>query len=164
MAPKILQVKRLGEVAFDVVYQQLVAEFQVIFQHEERSDVDDSKGPPAKVRRTELSYDYVLTQAERDRALYDLRQKLDENLIGPYSEERHKIVDRFVKSCSSHRPSDIDNSLCLQFFNCLLDKSFQSFNLTRGIINHPFVHIGAISLLSVISQHSPDLESLTLSF
>ena len=148
MAPKILQVKRLGEVAFDVVYQQLVAEFQVIFQHEERSDVDDNKGPPAKVRRTELSYDYVLTQAERDRALSYLSQKLDENLIGPYSEERHKIVDRFVKS----------------FFNCLLDKSFQSFNLTRGIINHSFVHIGAISLLSVISQHSPDLESLTLSF
>jgi len=85
-------------------------------------------------------------------------------LIGPYSEERHKIVDLFVKSYSSHSPSDIDNNLCLQFFNRFLDKSFQSFNLTGGIRYHPFEHFGAISLLSVISQRSPDLKSLTLSF
>ena len=133
MAPRIVQEKTLRESAFEEVYKELNAEFEVIFQKKENNVTnvdDDSQGPPAKVRRNESTEDYILTQVERTKALNDLRQKLDENLIGPYSEERQKIVDRFISSHSSLKPSEVDYNLCLSFFACLLDKSFTSLDFT----------------------------------
>jgi hypothetical protein len=129
------------------------------------SDEDtDSQGPAAKIPRTDLIGDYVLTQVERNKALTDLRVKLDENLIGPYSEERHKIMDRFIKSHIGLKPSEVDYNLCLAFLNCLLDKSFTSFCLTGEEVNHPFEDFDPLELIPVISQQSPDLKFLSLYF
>ena len=155
MAPRIVQVKTLRESAFEEVYKELNAEFKLIFQKETKennvTNVDGSQGPPA----AESTEDYVLTQAERTKALDDLRQKLDENLIGPYSEERQKIVDRFISSHSSLKPSKVDYNGSLAFFDCLLNKSFT--NLTSleedNICTHLLISIQWNCLLSSANDH-----------
>ena len=168
MAPRIVKVKTLRESAFEEVYKELNAEFEVIFQKKENNVTnvdDDSQGPPTKVRRNESTEDYILTQVERTKALNDLRQKLDENLIGPYSEERHKIVDRFISSHSSLKPSEVDYNGSLAFFDCLLDKSFTKFDLTGDEeLFNLFSCFNPSELLTVMTQQSPDLQSLGLSF
>ena len=156
----------LRELAFEVVYQEIKSEFDVIFQKEKGSnvtDVDDGQGPPT----AEDKPNYVLSQIEKDKALDDLRVKLDENLIGQYSAERHKIVDRFIEDHNNHIPAEVDYNLCLAFLNCLLDDSFINFDLTGGRgrnIDHPFDSFNPSKLLAVISQQSPDLQSLSLYF
>jgi hypothetical protein len=166
MAPRLVNVKSLRHFAFEALCEELITEFRIIFQKKVNNvtDVDDSQGPAAKVPRTDLIGDYVLTQAVRNKALDDLREKLDENLIGPYSEERHIIVNRFIKSHKIIKPSKVDYNLCLAFFNCLLDKSFTSLNPTGGEVNHPFDDFDPLELLPVISQQSPDLKFLSLYF
>ena len=165
MATRIVQVKSLRESAFEVVYKELNSEFEVIFQKKTKennvTNVNGGQGPPA----TESTEDYVLTQAERTKALDDLRVKLDENLIGPYSEERQKIVDQFIKGHNKKSPSEVDYNSSLAFFNCLLDNSFTNFNLTgdKGFY-HPFPDFNPSELLSIITQQSPDLQTLNLSF
>jgi hypothetical protein len=91
--------------------------------------------------------------------------KLDENLIGSYSEERQKMVDRFIKSHMGLEPSQINYNLCLAFFDCVPDQSFTRFylNLGEGKFDHPFKEFNPLELLPVISQRSPDLQSLELS-
>ena len=155
MASKTIQVKSLRAAPFEVVYKEMIAEFGIIFEKKVINVVDQ--------QGNELDDDYVLTEAERNKALDDLRVKLDGNLIGPYSEERHKIVDRFIKSFSSHESPGVDYNLCLAFFDCLLDKSFTRFDQSGGK-GHPFSNFDLSQLLPVISQRSPNLQSLGLSF
>ena len=60
MAPRIVKVKTLRESAFEEVYKELNAEFEVIFQKKENNVTnvdDDSQGPPTKVRRNESTED-----------------------------------------------------------------------------------------------------------
>ena len=157
----------LRKLAYEVVYQEIKAEFDVIFQNKEKKSInvtDDDDvllGPPT----AEDESNYVLSQLERNKALDDLRGKLDENLIGQYSEERHKIVDRFIRDHYSCNPFEVDYNLCLAFLNCLLDDSFINFDLhkERGIY-HPFHSFNPSKLLAIISQRSPHLQSLSLSF
>ena len=156
--------KTLQEFSFEAVYQEIISQFDVIFQKEKKltNVTDDSQGP-APTLAVELSDEmYVLSQKERNKALDNIRFKLDDSLIGPYSEERQNIVDRFIKSYSNNWPSRVDYNLCLAFFKCLLDQSFTKFNLTGGEeVYHPFNHFNPVELLPVISQRSPDLQSLS---
>jgi hypothetical protein len=188
----VVKVKTLREFAFETVFQELISEFGVIFRKQQNKsgsnatiETDDSQRPlmvPADAADDELSDDcYVLTKAARDKALKDLRLKLDENLIGPYSTQRKRIVDRFIEDHNNRNPSEVDYNLCLAFLNCLLDKSFTSFDLTvreerksdghfinyrreTKEVRHPFAYLNPSELLQVISQQSPDLESLGLCF
>jgi len=163
----------LRDITFEVVYQELMSEFDVIFQKEsERSNVtnvDDIQGPSAdgaaahELTDDFVSDDYLLSKMERDKALDDLREKLNENLIGPYSEERHKIVDRFIKDhCKLRSIKKVDYNFFLAFFDCLLDKSFTSLNLTsRGYHLCP---LDSSELLSILIRRSPHIQSLGLYF
>ena len=166
----MVKVKSLRNFAFEVVYQEIKSEFDVIFLKEKRSnapDDDDMMGSPAKVPQTEFSEGYVLSQSERGEALGDLKIKLDRKLIKPFRIERHKIVDRFIKDHSSDSclwPTQVDLNLCLAFLKCLLDSSFSISDLTEGEGKHPFNQFNPLDLLPVISQQSPDLQSLSLVF
>ena len=126
MAAKIVDVKTLRDLAFPPVYQELMSELNVIFRKEKkrRSDIDDNQGPPAKLCK--LSNDYVLSQVAIDKALNDLREKLDENLIGPYSEERRRIVDRFIMGHSTLKPFEVEYNLCLAFSTLYWTRASQS--------------------------------------
>ena len=106
---------------------------------------------------------YLLTRSERDEALKELRKKPDYYLIGPFSKERQQFVDHFITSLYSCHPTQFNQDLCLAFFNCLLDKSFTSFNLFTGEeMDPPFITMDIFKLLPVISQRCPDLKALGL--
>ena len=150
--------KTLRELAFEVVYQNIKSEFDVIFQKEKGSsliDVDDGQGPPT----AEDESNYVLSQMERNKALDDLREKLDENLIGAYSKERQEIVDRFIEDHYNHSPDEVDYNLYLAFFNCLLDNSFINLNLTGGkeTDRHPFESLNPSNLLAIRNSGIPGI-------
>jgi len=163
MVRKMIKVKTLYNSAFELVYRLLISEFSGIFR--KKNNVAYLEGPPSKVSRTESCDDYVLSEAKRNKALDDIRQKLDENLIGKYSDERKKILDRFLKSYNTVKQCDVDYNLCLAFFNCLLDESFTDFDLTGGEQEyHPFKNFDPLEVVPVISRRSPNLKLLSLSF
>ena len=170
MARKLFKVKTLRNFAFEVVYRELILDFDFIFRKEKRNtatfvDWNQQSRPLAKVSRTDFSQDYVLSQAIRNKAVDGIKKKLDENLIGKYSEERKQIVNRFVKNYRNVYQFDVDFNLCLAFLMCLLDETFIEFDLTGGEEEyHPFKHFDPSELLPVISERSPNLKFIRLSF
>ena len=174
--------KTLRALAVEATYQGIISEFDLIFQRKEKSSnrsiqvvdgfvlVKMAHPPPpekkAKVEGVEAEIgEYQLTKEERDKALKELRKKLDHYLIGPFSVERQQFVDCFVRSYDEYSPvSDFDQNLCLALFNCLLDKEVKSFNLTGDKSIHLFQQIHPAQLLPIISQRCPNLQVLNLSF
>jgi hypothetical protein len=77
-----------------------------------------------------------------------------------------QFLDRFIKSYNNHKPSEINPTLVLAFFNCLLNGYITSFNLTGGEAEyHPFWEvIDLMQLLQIISQRCTNLQALSLSF
>ena len=160
MALKSTRMKSLRVLAAEANYQAIISEFSFIFKKETKSD-------DVAVEATSEA-DYCLSKKKRDKALKDVRENLDEFLIGPFSRQRQLIVDRFISSCSSpisssSRPFNPD--LFLAFFNCLLDVSFTTFNLTAEEEDCPFQSIiDPLELLGIVSQRCPKLQSLSLCF
>lgn len=124
-----------------------------------------------KVSELVANEDYLLSQKKRDKALNALREKLEPRLnpypVRLFSAERHKFLDRFIKSYRTHEPADVDPNLILAFFNCLLNGGITDFNLEnrKEYRQHPFqVVIDPLKLLPIISQRCNNLQSLSLSF
>ena len=101
---------------------------------------------------------------KREAAIQKIRGWLDEFLVGSYSRFRHQIVEHFIESHNICSTDQVNYGLCLAFFNCLLDKSFVNFNLTGGSKYHPFQLIEPVQLIKVISERSPNIQILNLSF
>jgi hypothetical protein len=166
------RVNSLRVLAAEACYQSIISDFDLIFMEEKVNDdeVDKDQGhEPAekKVKVVEDETDYLLNQKERDEALNELMKKLDYYLIGPFSAERQQFVDRFIKSYTYLRkPSDVNSTLVLAFFNCLLNGDITCFNLTeREEEGHPFQKmIDPLKLLPIISQRCSNLQTLSLSF
>ena len=112
-------------------------------------------------------YEEIISTLNDDEDLSQiLRRRLDEVLIGVYSPVRHGIVKRFIKSHNSSRNRrEVNSDFCLTFFNCLMDESFQSFDLTGGEEeDHPFNLINQLELVQIISKRSSHLQKVKLSF
>jgi hypothetical protein len=168
--------KTLCDLAVKASYKAIIAEFDSIFQYKNYSNSSDDEEteregqPPTKKRtkvekKTHSVKEYLLNPNKREEALKELKKKLDQYLIGPFSVERPQFVDRYIKSFSNRKPSEIYPILILAFFNCLLDGDITYFNLTGGKGYHPFQGvIDPLKLLPIISQRCTNLQSLSLSF
>jgi len=162
------KVKSLRVLAAEVNYQSIISELDFIFQKRvEKNGIVETELENQDPASSAESSDYCLTEEKRDKALADLKANLDEFLIGPFSSERHRIVDRFIDSYNSpilsSRPFNSD--LFLAFFECLLDASFTSFNITAEEENCPFQsEIDPLELLRIVSHRCQKLKSLSLCF
>jgi hypothetical protein len=167
--------KTLRDLAVKASYKAIIAEFNSIFQKKNYSSSSDEEAesegqPPAKKKTKVVSNKpysvevYLLNQKEREEALKELKKKLDYYLIGAFSVERQRFVDRFIKSYSCDSRENVNLHICLlSFFKCLLDESFQSFDFTGGEAFHPFQEMVQLEqLFPVISKSCPYLQSLSL--
>ena len=162
MSLKIVKTGSLRGLAKEAVFLSIISEFEFIFQRKHRiRDADVESQCQSTIEIDESSEDYLLNQKERDKALEELRKKLDHYLIGPFSQDRQEFVDRFIESHSC--ANAINTDLCLAFFNCLLDNNFTQFNLSGRTKHWHRLHvIEILDLLPVITKRCPDLKTLCL--
>ena len=149
----VTEVKKLRVLAAEANFKSIISKFGGIFQKEKRHNFIEAalENLTLSSPSPQSEDDYCLTKDKRDKALKDLKENLDGFLIGPFSKERHRLVDCFINSCNSPIPSSADPfnpDLFFAFFTCLLDDRFTSFNLTaEKEENCPFKSLDPLKLL-----------------
>ena len=148
--PCRVKLKKLGECASDSIFEEIKAKINAVFSsNNEEADFT----------------------ARKNQVVNSVREKIKEYFVGPFSQARHKLLQRFVNSFNFDSPSP-NLDYCYTFFCCLLDVSFKVFSLTDedgyhddlcGSL-HPFQSMDSVVVLSILKKYSPFLESVILSF
>ena len=166
-------VKSLWDIAADVVCKSTISKISVIFKGEKTtgtgddSSVSETDSPPGKKLKLEESlFDVKQRKMQINLALINFRKELDYYLVNRFWEVRHRIVETFINIHNSHNQSEekLDLDLVSAFFNCLLNDSFTTFDLTGGDDEHPFRLIDPMKLIGALNDHCPNLQTLKLSF
>ena len=135
----------------------------------ETSSSCQSPRPTAEKKR-KLEEEEDSLNNRRDQVVASIRATLDNYLIvNDSSEIRQKLIEHFILSHESLNDqivslsSEVYHNLCLSFYNIVLNECFTSCSLTGGK-GHPFHLLDPTQLVQVISEHSPSIQSLNLSF
>ena len=154
-------VNSLKNLAVEAVYKETLYKVIAAFKASESDSSDEDQSPASKKKaKLEVPPESVLLSSRRQR-LDAIKKRLNGYLLGPFSDVKHHIFQRFIDTYCC-KPQ-VDHNICLAFFNCLLDDSFKEcvFTNTSG---HPFCLLEPVQLLGVIGQHSPKVETLAFDF
>ena len=179
------QVKPLAELATLSIFQKVISWLAAPCEDDDSNNdsspenTDENINPPPDKKRKVFA---LSLESSHNNTIQTLRAQLDEYLVSSYSQVRQTLLDMFLSTyCygSKTTAGDFNDSLCLYFFDTVLDKSFKSFSLPGSVIGHangvisssgliikkcPFPLLNPTKLLEVISTRSPLLERLDLTF
>jgi len=149
--------RRLLDITADAVCKTTISKIAAMFAIESNSSESDSP-PRKKVQESQASI--RKRKGEREKELIKIRKEIDGHLAGRLNQVRHSIVATFIETSDSLKDPEIG----LAFFNCLLNYSFSKVDLTVVNEEHPFKFMDPIELITIVTEHCPDLEVLKVSF
>ena len=140
------EVKRLKQCVIEAIAKDTVSRFNFLFS-----------SIPTNVGVEPTGSTVVVTRQQVIDAIGD---RLNEFLVGSYSDVKSWIVEHFVNTYR-YSQNGGNEDLCFAFFRCLLDESFTNFSML-GIPG--FTIADPTELLQIICQQSPLVQALYLCF
>lgn len=137
-------VKSLLDLAVEPIYEDIISKLLLIFASESRQESSEDDG----------------VELDKDAMVENIRKTFYK--VGTCSQMRQKLVDLFIKKFLSPLGDDVVHRICLEFYNCILNESFNTFDNNAIVPGHPLERIDPVKLLRVVSQRSPTIETLKL--